>query len=150
MACRWTRPWRRYREALPHAGAGDLLAAIQGDWYFRIPAIRLAEAHASVATTASTFVYEFAWKSPEFDGRLGACHGLEIPFVFDTLGRDTGRLVGANPPQPLADAMHAAWVGFRLEWGQRLAKLRFGRPDDHALRSSIGGRGILSARTRAV
>ena len=30
-------------------------------------------------------MYEFAWRSPQFGGRLGACHALEIPFVFDTL-----------------------------------------------------------------
>ena len=43
---------------------------------------------------------------------LGACHGLEIPFVFDTLGNGTEPLWGTNPPQQLADTMHAAWVAF--------------------------------------
>ncbi len=95
-----------------HRGAspGDLLAAIQTDWYWRIPAIRLADAHAK--GTASTFMYEFAWRSPQFDGLLGACHALEIPFVFDTLGNQTDLLWGADPPQQLADTMHAAWVAF--------------------------------------
>ena len=99
-----------YHAAHPSAGTGDLLAAIQTDWYWRIPAIRLAEAHAK--STASTFMYEFAWCSPQFDGRLGACHALEIPFVFDTLGNGTELLWGATPPQQLADTMHAAWVAF--------------------------------------
>ena len=57
-------------------------------------------------------MYEFAWRSPQFDGRLGACHGLEIAFVFDTLGLDTEPRAGPAPPQPLAEAMHAAWVAF--------------------------------------
>jgi para-nitrobenzyl esterase len=57
-------------------------------------------------------MYEFAWRSPQFGGRLGACHGLEIPFVFDTLGGGTEPLWGANPPQHLADTMHAAWIAF--------------------------------------
>ncbi|HWL74056.1 MAG TPA: carboxylesterase family protein, partial [Burkholderiaceae bacterium] len=99
-----------YHAAHPGAGAGDLLAAIQTDWYWRIPAIRLADAHAK--GTGSTFMYEFAWPSPQFDHRLGACHALEIPFVFDTLGNATESLWGANPPQQLADTMHAAWVAF--------------------------------------
>jgi carboxylesterase type B len=60
-------------------------------------------------------MYEFAWRSPAFDGRLGACHALEIPFVFDTLGEGTEMLWGADPPQPLADAMHAAWVAFATD-----------------------------------
>jgi para-nitrobenzyl esterase len=99
-----------YRAAHPGASAGDLLAAIQTDWYWRIPAIRLADAHAK--GTASTYMYEFAWRSPQFNGRLGACHALEIAFVFDTLGNGTEPLQGTDPPQRLADTMHAAWVAF--------------------------------------
>jgi carboxylesterase type B len=101
---------RAYRAAHPGAGAGDLLAALQSDWYIRIPAIRLADTHAT--GPAATYMYEFAWRSPQFNGRLGACHGLEVPFVFDTLGNGTEPLLGTNPPQELADAMHAAWVAF--------------------------------------
>jgi para-nitrobenzyl esterase len=56
-------------------------------------------------------MYEFTWRSPRFEGRLGACHYLEVGFVFDRLGRDRA-LAGSEPPQQLADAMHAAWVAF--------------------------------------
>lgn len=94
------------------ASAGDLLAAIQTDWYWRIPAIRLADARMKNAKTAPTFMYEFAWRSPQFNGLLGACHALEVPFVFDTLGNGTEPLLGTDPPQQLADTMHAAWVAF--------------------------------------
>jgi para-nitrobenzyl esterase len=99
-----------YRAAYPNASPGDLLAAIQTDWYWRIPATRLADAHAK--NSPATWMYEFAWRSPQFGGLLGACHSLEIPFVFDSLGAETGPLWGANPPQTLADAMHAAWAAF--------------------------------------
>ncbi len=101
-----------YRAAHPGADAGDLLAAMQTDWFFRIPAIRLAEAHAKNAKASSTYMYEFAWRSPQFNRLLGACHGLEIAFVFDTLGYGTEPFVGADPPQQVADTMHAAWVAF--------------------------------------
>lgn len=87
---------------------------MQTDWWCRIPAIRLAEAHAH--HSEATHMYEFAWPSPAFEGRLGACHALELPFVFDTLDKGpnqmVGLLLGPTPPQPLADIMHAAWVGF--------------------------------------
>ncbi len=99
-----------YRAAYPNAHPGDLLAAIQTDWCWRIPAIRLADAHAK--NTSATYMYEFAWRSPQFNGRLGACHSLEIAFVFDTLGNWTEPLLGPDPPQQLADTMHAAWVAF--------------------------------------
>lgn len=101
-----------YRAAHPGASAGDLLAAIQTDWYWRIPAIHLADAHAK--NGSATYMYEFAWRSPQFNGRLGACHALEIAFVFDTLGSGTEALMGTDPPQQLADSMHAAWVAFAI------------------------------------
>ncbi|HET6779306.1 MAG TPA: carboxylesterase family protein [Gemmatimonadales bacterium] len=91
-------------------GAGELFSAIQGDWLFRIPALRLAEAHAK--NSEATYVYEFAWRAPQFDGRLGACHGADVAFVFDDLNQETEELAGSNPPQQLADRMHAAWIAF--------------------------------------
>jgi para-nitrobenzyl esterase len=99
-----------YRQSRPGSSAGDLFAAVLTDGYWRMPAIRLADAHAPAE--AATFMYEFAWRSPQFGGTLGACHALEIPFVFDTLGHGTGPLWGPDPPQSLASEMHKAWVAF--------------------------------------
>ena len=114
-----------YRAAHPDASAGDLLAAIQTDWWWRIPAIRLAEAHAK--STSATYMYEFAWRSPQFGGLLGACHALEIAFVFDTLGNETEPFAGADPPQQLADTMHAAWVAFATDGDCGWPKYDLGR-----------------------
>ena len=55
------------------------------DLVFRWPARRFAEAH-----RGRTWFYEFDWRSTAFDGELGACHGLELPFVFDTLASASG------------------------------------------------------------
>ncbi|HXL36955.1 MAG TPA: carboxylesterase/lipase family protein [Ktedonobacteraceae bacterium] len=121
-----------YRAIRPNASAGDLLAAIVTDWFYRVPAIRLAEAHTK--GSGATYMYEFAWRSPGFDGQLGACHSLEIPYVFDTLDRDGLEVfLGVDPPQQLAGAMHAAWVAFATSgnpgWAQfdlnRRATMRF-------------------------
>jgi para-nitrobenzyl esterase len=102
-----------YRGSRPNASAGDLFVAVATDWFFRMPAIRLAEAR--LANNGSVHMYEFAWRSPGFGGRLGACHGLEIPFAFDTLeSAGSEGLLGtvAAAQRQLATAMHAAWVGF--------------------------------------
>jgi para-nitrobenzyl esterase len=103
-----------YRRAPGTEIAGHLLSTIETDWWCRIPAIRLADAHAG--GTGRTYMYEFAWPSPVADGLFGACHALEIPFVFDTLnagsGQMLGGLLGDNPPQELATSMHGAWVEF--------------------------------------
>lgn len=96
-----------YREARPGAVAGEILDAVTTDWFYRIPAIRLAEA------VPGSYMYEFALRSPSFGGRLGACHGSELAYVFDNL-REPGyaQLTGHSPPQAVADAMHGAWVAF--------------------------------------
>ena len=104
---------REYRSRYPGSSPGELLAAVETDWWVRIPALRLAEAHAEAAlsTGAGTYMYEFGWPAPG----LGAVHAIEVPFVFDSLDKDSrlfGPLLGTDPPQALADAMHAAWVSF--------------------------------------
>jgi para-nitrobenzyl esterase len=89
----------------PGASPGDILAAISGDWFFRIPALRVAEARRQ----SPTWVYEFAWSTPQ----LGACHYADVAFAFDTLQSEGADwLLGSEPPQILADSMHGAWVAF--------------------------------------
>jgi para-nitrobenzyl esterase len=99
---------RGYRRRYPGEKPGQVLGRIAGDMLMRAPAYRLAGARAG---QSNTFVYEFGW--PTNVEQLGACHALEIGFVFDSLGAPGSlTLTGPNPPQPLADAMHRAWVEF--------------------------------------
>jgi para-nitrobenzyl esterase len=100
-----------YRAAYPGANAGALLAILQSDWFYTIPGLRLADARAGAP--ARTYLYEFAWRSPQFGDELGACHFLEVPFVFDLLhDRRMQWITGANAPQRLADLVHGIWVRF--------------------------------------
>ncbi|MFE8976463.1 carboxylesterase/lipase family protein [Streptomyces cyaneofuscatus] len=100
---------RTYRANRPDATPGELLGALATDLLLRVPLNRLADARAGAP--GSTYVYEFGWPSPV--QRLGACHALELGFVFDTLAHpDTVALTGPDAPQELADAMHRAWVEF--------------------------------------
>ncbi|MGV9270629.1 carboxylesterase/lipase family protein [Kitasatospora sp. NPDC003701] len=105
----------RYRADRPGASPGEVLSAVATDWFYRIPAVRLAEAHARHRPDA-THVYEFAWRSPAFDGRLGACHAVDVPFVFDALGAPAlAPLLGDRAPQRLADAVRRAWIAFATD-----------------------------------
>jgi para-nitrobenzyl esterase len=90
----------------------DLLSAAAGDWIFRIPALRLAEAHA--AAGGSTFVYRFDWCSPFAGGVLGACHGIEMPFVFGTVRNPVIAVFAGGDAAAIAlsDAVQSAWVAF--------------------------------------
>lgn len=101
------RAARTYRAARPTARAVDRISDMLTDWIYRIPAVRLAEAH------PGSHVYEFAWRSPAFDGEYGAGHGVELPFVFDNLdGADWAMMTGGSAPQSIADEVHGAWVRF--------------------------------------
>ncbi len=101
-----------YRSVRPGAAPPELATAIATDSAFRIPALRLAEARA--ATGAPTWQYWFTWATPAFGGVLGACHGIEIPFVFHNLAKPGVELflgTGADRA-PLADAVADTWLAF--------------------------------------
>ena len=96
-----------YTANRPGASPGDIAAAILTDAAFRVPAARLAAAQHAAGGTVHA--YEFGWATSVLG--LGACHALELAFVFDTLAEATP-MVGDGAPQPLAVEMHRAWVSF--------------------------------------
>ena len=106
-----------YREARARRGApttpAELFIAIQTDQIFRIPAVRLADAlH---RRNQSAYNYLFTWPSPALGGVFGACHGLEIGFVFGTYTMNDA-MAGFSGSGPAADALaekiQDAWLAF--------------------------------------
>ena len=96
----------------PSGSPGDVLAAVITDWFFRIPAVRVAEARFG-AGSGRTWMYRFDYPAPASNYGLGSCHGAEIPFVFDTLGLPSVRpRLGLAPSQAVADRVHRVWVSF--------------------------------------
>lgn len=100
---------------------GELLCALQSDYYYRVPAHRIAALASRWAR--SVHAYEFGWPSPQWRGRLGAAHGVELPYVFNNLHTAMGQeLTGPTPPTALAGAMHLSWVAFAQRgdpgWGR--------------------------------
>ncbi|MEV0253900.1 carboxylesterase family protein [Streptomyces sp. NPDC050732] len=106
-----------YRKARPGASCGELRSAIMGDALFGAGSWALAGAHAAHPGSGTTYAYEFAWRSHALNGKLGATHAVELPFVFDVahlprLHGPTGLLGPDEPPAGLAARMHEAWVRF--------------------------------------
>jgi para-nitrobenzyl esterase len=105
-----------YRSA--RAGRGqpveprELWSAIETDRVFRIGSVRVTEAQAR--HQRHTYSYLFTWESPAMDGALGACHALEIPFVFGNLSAPRmDRFAGAGPAAAaLSETMMDAWLAF--------------------------------------
>jgi len=93
------------KQGMP-AGAPEIALALQTHRQFRIPAIRLVEAHHSQGQP--DYTYLFTWKSPA--PGLGACHAVDIGFVFGTL---SASFSGTGPAaEKLAKIIQDAWLAF--------------------------------------
>ncbi|GHH39417.1 carboxylesterase/lipase family protein [Lentzea cavernae] len=105
---------KTYRDQRPAATDAEIRSAVLGDALFGAGTWALMEAHAARATT---FAYEFAWRSPALNGDLGATHTVELPFVFGRTDlpslRGPNRVLGdQEPPASLAEHVHDSWVRF--------------------------------------
>jgi para-nitrobenzyl esterase len=86
----------------------EILSAISTDVMFRIPALQMVEAQQK--HNPAVFNYLFTYKSPVFGGILGACHALEIDFVFAT---HDDQFCGAGPEaDKLSETIQDAWTSF--------------------------------------
>ena len=96
LPLRYYRPWLEslvgdraddviadYRRERPDLDQAQTGLALAGDVGFRMPATRMAEALSDRGVPV--WMYLATVQSPEFDGRMGASHAIELPFVFDNL-----------------------------------------------------------------
>jgi para-nitrobenzyl esterase len=92
--------------------ARELWSAIESDRMFRIGSLQAAEGH--VKHQRATYSYLFTWESPAMRGALGACHALEIPFVFGNLAAPgMAGFAGSGPAaEELSRQMMDSWLAF--------------------------------------
>lgn len=101
--------------ALLHAyGDGSVFenySAFMGDRTFVVPAERLLEAR---MTSAPAFAYRFDWRSRFLGGLFGACHALDLGFVFGTHGDGVASAFfgKGDLAEELADNMMESWTAF--------------------------------------
>ena len=87
-------------------GHAAVLGRYITDRIFKSTVVTAADARAG----APTWVYRYAFASTTM---RSAVHCVDVPFWFDCLDASkVETLTGANPPQALADATHAAAVAF--------------------------------------
>jgi para-nitrobenzyl esterase len=99
-----------YAAARAGVSPSDVWFAIESDRIFRIPGVRLAEAQSH--HQPKTFEYLFTWQSP-IEG-LGACHAVDVPFVFGTLDKPGMDAFVGNTAEAreLATKVQGAWLTF--------------------------------------
>lgn len=87
-------------------GKARLAGRLLTDRMFRTALLNVVEDRGA----ATTWLYRFSWPSGHFGF---AEHCLDVPFFFDCLDAPAMEpLAGPNPPQALADELHAAAVAF--------------------------------------
>lgn len=107
---------RRFREALGERSAAktpaEVWCAFQTARTFHHPSHRLAEAQH--AGGGHAYQYIFTWRAPALPRALGACHAIEIPFVFGSVSHPIARpLTGLSPrARKLSRRIQHAWIGF--------------------------------------
>ena len=79
------------------------------DTMFRDGAIRQASNEAKQGK-ADVYLYMFNWK-PEGNS-LGACHGMELPFMFNNIELQPEMTGATKEAYELADKMSSAWIAF--------------------------------------
>ncbi|MBV9324967.1 MAG: carboxylesterase family protein [Chloroflexi bacterium] len=124
----------------------ELWFAIMTDRHFRVPSMRLAELHAACAP--ATYTYLFTWKSPGWEGQLGAGHEVSTPFVFGTydIPEARGFVTPSAGVEQLSQQMQDAWVAFARTGRPRTAALPEWEPYTSAHRSTM----LLGTSCRAV
>ncbi len=85
--------------------------SMQTDRAFREPTLRLLGAQSA---GAPVYEYVFDWRSPAVGGAFGACHALELGFVFGTYGLPgADNFFGKGPEaDAISRAMIEAWTSF--------------------------------------
>lgn len=122
--------FRRFMRALPEHGEAafvhyqeqvtpdprrcnlDWFSAMEGDNLFRVPTQRLLDAQHSAGGQA--WAFQFTWEAEMLGVPLGACHVVDVPFVFGITDTPVGQLFtgGGEQAAALSRRVQQAWGDF--------------------------------------
>lgn len=123
-----------YRAAWPGAAPALLRERFLTDAVYRVPAWRTASAQ--VAAGGRAYCYEFAWTPPYGNGRLGAAHGFDEPFVWGVADRQRVPFIAGAEAEAaaLAEALSATLLRFARAdspgWPSGRGRVFPGDPDE--------------------
>ncbi|MGH9770284.1 MAG: carboxylesterase/lipase family protein [Candidatus Acidiferrales bacterium] len=100
-----------YRASEPKAGNIDLFLRLASDNWMWGSVLTEAERKAALGR-APAYMYYFDWRSPVRQGKLGAFHTVEIPFVFENVDRGKSMIGSGQDRYALSDRMSGAWAAF--------------------------------------
>jgi para-nitrobenzyl esterase len=104
--------WRALGERSAARSPREVWSAFQTSRVFHVPAARLAEAQHQGG--GSVHSYLITWRASALPRALGACHAIEIPFVFGNQGHPLARPfsgLGGDGAR-FARRLQRSWLGF--------------------------------------
>ena len=97
---------KEYDKAYPGHTPQDMLYT---DSFLRKAAVKMADMK-SAQGSADVYMYFFTWKPA--NNALGACHGMELPFVFNNIALQREMTGGTLEAYRLADLISSSWISF--------------------------------------
>ena len=88
--------WTTYEQLMGESSPVQIVSSMQTDQHFRVPAWQLCDVRSEAGS--KTWMYWFTWPTPIFDGVLGCCHALDLPFMFDNLDKPNVELFTGTDP----------------------------------------------------
>lgn len=102
-----------YIDHQPDVPAAGSLSDMISDAFLIAPTVRLAEDRAR--SDGPVYLYRVSWASDALDGRVGACHTIELPLVFANLEAwAKAPMLGDDhrDAAALAPGVQDAWISF--------------------------------------
>ena len=127
---------RRFADAFLALQQGDLIwkmTEFLNDLIFRVPAIMQAELHAKNGGTN----YMYYWTKPSVIKYYGACHAVELAYVFNNL--DDTIFTGEPADPQLAATVQSMWVNFAKTGDPSTEEIRWEPYDGNTRRTMILG-----------
>ena len=96
------------RDKNPDADYIDMYSAFETDRMFRIPSLNIAAAQSKHSD--QVYAFSFQWDK----GIFGACHAVDIPFVFGGVQSGLGQILtgGGEQARKLSERVQACWIAF--------------------------------------
>lgn len=86
---------------------------------------------------APAYVYLFKWKSLVNDGALAACHGMELPFMFNNVKVQREMTGGTKSAYKMEDIVSSAWISFIRTGNPNCKGLPEWKPFDEATEATM-------------
>lgn len=105
--------YRRTVTPHPERSNMDWFSAMESDRLFRVPTLRLLDAQAAHRPD-DTRGYQFTFESTQFGVPMGACHVVDVPFVFGITDTPVGQFFtgGTDQARALSERVQQVWGDF--------------------------------------